>query len=65
MALWHTIAINTSELNRIFMKQMWQKLLVANDDNAETFHLGSTIFMILLFLTFWGVSFYVLVNSLA
>ncbi|MGN6399534.1 MAG: hypothetical protein ACTHMD_03710 [Flavisolibacter sp.] len=47
------------------MKQMWQRLLVARDDSAETFHLGSTIFMILLFLTFWGVSFYVLVNSLA
>ncbi|MGZ3838466.1 MAG: hypothetical protein ACXVMS_06240 [Flavisolibacter sp.] len=47
------------------MKQVWQRLLTARDDNAETFHMGSTIFMIVLFLTFWGVSFYVLVNSLA
>jgi hypothetical protein len=46
------------------MKQVLQRLLVA-DDTREKFHLSTTIFMILLFLTFWGVSFYVLVNSLA
>jgi len=47
------------------MKQVWQRLLVAQDDTRERFHLGTTLFMILLFLAFWGVSFYVLVNSLA
>jgi hypothetical protein len=48
------------------MKQVMQRLLVAaKDETHEKFHLGSTIFMILLFLAFWGVSFYVLVNSLA
>ena len=47
------------------MKQVLQRLLVANDETREKFHLSTTIFMILLFLTFWGVSFWVLVNSLA
>jgi hypothetical protein len=46
------------------MKQVLQRL-VAKDETHEKFHLSTTIFMILLFLTFWGVSFYVLVNSLA
>jgi hypothetical protein len=46
------------------MKQVLQRLLV-RDDHREKFNMSSTIFMILLFLTFWGVSFYVLVNSLA
>jgi dolichol kinase len=52
------------ELKTKFMKQVLQSL-VAKDETHEKFHLGTTIFMILLFLTFWGVSFYVLVNSLA
>lgn len=46
------------------MKQVLQRLWV-KDETRENFHMGTTIFMILLFLTFWGVSFYVLVNSLA
>ncbi len=46
------------------MKQMWQKIMVA-ETTHDKFHFGSTIFTILLFLTFWGVSFYVLLNSLA
>lgn len=46
------------------MKQVLQRL-VAKDEAQENFHLSTTIFMVLLFLTFWGVSFYVLVNSLA
>jgi hypothetical protein len=46
------------------MKQVIERLFVAND-STEKFNMSSTIFMILLFLTFWGVSFYVLVNSLA
>ena len=47
------------------MKQVLQRLLVAKDDTREKFQLTSTIFMIILFLTFWGLSFYILVNSLA
>ena len=47
------------------MKQVLHRLLVANDDTHEKFRMSTTLFMILLFLTFWGVSFYVLVNSLA
>lgn len=47
------------------MKQVIYKLLSATGESHEKFHLATTILMILLFLTFWGVSFYVLVNSLA
>ncbi|HVF82469.1 MAG TPA: hypothetical protein VM884_11060 [Flavisolibacter sp.] len=46
------------------MKQVLQRLLKV-DDSGEKFQMMTTIFMILLFLTFWGVSFYVLVNSFA
>ena len=46
------------------MKQALARLL-KNSDSTEKFHALSTIFMIILFLTFWGVSFYVLVNSFA
>lgn len=44
---------------------MWQRLVVAKGDNAEKFNLTSAIFMILIFLAFWGASFYVLMNSFA
>lgn len=47
------------------MKQVLQRLLVAQEQTHDKFKLSSTLFMILLFLMFWGVSFYVLVNSLA
>ena len=47
-----------------FMKQVIERLLV-KDETREPFQWSATIFMIVLFLTFWGVSFYVLVNSLA
>ena len=47
------------------MKQVLQRLFVAKDDTHDKFNLSTTILMILLFLTFWGVSFYVLVNSFA
>ena len=46
------------------MKQAWQQLL-RKAETGEKFHRLSTVFMILLFLTFWGASFYVLVNSFA
>ncbi|HEU4470008.1 MAG TPA: hypothetical protein VFR58_02910 [Flavisolibacter sp.] len=47
------------------MKQVLQRLLVMSDETREKFQLPSAVLMILLFLTFWGVSFYVLLNSLA
>lgn len=46
------------------MKQSLQRLL-RTEDRTEKFHALSTVFMIVLFLAFWGVSFYVLVNSFA
>lgn len=46
------------------MKQVFERL-VKKGKQYEQMHFLSTIMMILLFLTFWGVSFYVLVNSLA
>ena len=46
------------------MKQAFERLLRSND-RTEKFQSLSTVFMILLFLAFWGVSFYVLVNSFA
>ena len=47
------------------MKQVLQRLITPSEETRERFQMGSTIFMIFLFLTFWGVSFYVLLNSLA
>jgi hypothetical protein len=46
------------------MKQAIDRLF-KTEATHEGFQWGSTIIMILLFLTFWGVSFYVLLNSLA
>ncbi|HEX8315512.1 MAG TPA: hypothetical protein VF609_10990 [Flavisolibacter sp.] len=46
------------------MKQTLQRLLGA-EGGTEKFHSLLTVFMIMLFLAFWGVSFYVLVNSFA
>ena len=46
------------------MKQAIERLF-KSEATHEGFQLGSTIVMIVLFLTFWGVSFYVLLNSLA
>lgn len=39
--------------------------MVKRESTQEKFHFLSSVMMILLFLAFWGVSFYVLVNSLA
>ncbi|MGV3528323.1 MAG: hypothetical protein ACO1OO_05455 [Flavisolibacter sp.] len=47
------------------MKQVLSKLMSTAGETHEKFHLSTTVLMILLFLTFWGVSFYVLVNSMA
>lgn len=47
------------------MKQVWQRLVGSATETHEKFQLSTTVLMILLFLTFWGVSFFMLVNSLA
>ena len=46
------------------MKQVIERL-IQKENKADKFHLSTSLYMILLFLTFWGVSFYVLVNSFA
>jgi hypothetical protein len=46
------------------MKQALERI-VKKESTQDKFHLLSTVMMILLFLAFWGVSFFVLVNSLA
>jgi hypothetical protein len=51
-------------INEDDMKQSIARLF-KNEVTHEGFQLGSAIIMIVLFLTFWGVSFYVLLNSLA
>lgn len=47
------------------MKTLWKRLSEGGAQTHEGFHLGMTIAMIILFLTFWGVSFYILLNSYA
>lgn len=46
------------------MKQAIERL-VQKERNGDGFQIPKAVLMILLFLTFWGVSFYVLVNSFA
>ncbi|RYY41222.1 MAG: hypothetical protein EOO08_02790 [Chitinophagaceae bacterium] len=46
------------------MKDVMKRMSAANESH-EGFHLGTTIMMIFLFLAFWGVSFYILLNSYA
>ena len=45
------------------MKDMWQRLIMA--DRYKGQNKVHPLFMIAVFLAFWGVSFYVLVNSIA
>ena len=47
------------------MKSVLERLSEAKDDTQDQFQLSTTLFMVLIFLTFWGVSFYVLLNSFA
>jgi cytosine/uracil/thiamine/allantoin permease len=48
------------------MKDVLKRISAAgNNHTHDGFHLGMTIAMIILFLAFWGVSFYVLLNSYA
>jgi hypothetical protein len=46
------------------MKQALERI-VTKEGAGDKFNFMKTLMMILLFLTFWGVSFYVLVNSFA
>jgi hypothetical protein len=46
------------------MKQVLQRFL-RKEETGEKVQMTTAIFMVLLFLSFWGVSFYVLVNSFA
>ncbi|RYY82708.1 MAG: hypothetical protein EOO15_22565 [Chitinophagaceae bacterium] len=46
------------------MKDVMKRMSVVNESH-EGFHLGTTVMMIVLFLAFWGVSFYILLNSYA
>lgn len=63
--LWHVIAIILSEFKLDIMIQKWQRLLAMNEKTHDQFRLSAAIGMILIFLAFWGVSFYILVNSFA
>jgi hypothetical protein len=47
------------------MKQVLDRLSVALRRQNETNHTGLTVALVLMFLVFWCVSFYVLVNSYA
>jgi hypothetical protein len=46
------------------MKEVMKRMSAVNESH-EGFHLGMAIMMIVLFLAFWGVSFYILLNSYA
>jgi hypothetical protein len=46
------------------MKEVLKRMSAENESH-EGFHLGAAIMMIVLFLAFWGVSFYILLNSYA
>jgi hypothetical protein len=61
---WHNLDLIHSRTKLDVMKQAWQRLFV-KEQTHDKFNMSTTLVMILLFLTFWGVSFYVLVNSLA
>jgi hypothetical protein len=61
---WHHFPF-TWVIKDVCMKTMWKRLSENGNQTHEGFHFGTTIAMILLFLAFWGVSFYVLLNSYA
>lgn len=47
----------------VSMKSILEQLGVVNQESNEDFNWGATIVMILLFLTFIGTSFYILISS--
>jgi len=46
------------------MKDVWQKIFVTANDGGEASYTRNTILMILIFITFFGASFYVMLESL-
>jgi hypothetical protein len=46
------------------MKNAWQKMISNLGDPHEVSYIRSTVLMLLLFLGFFGVSFYVMIDSL-
>jgi hypothetical protein len=62
---WHVfVYTNNRKQKHIDMKQALERI-VTKEGAGDKFNFMKTVMMILLFLTFWGVSFYVLVNSFA
>ena len=64
---WHVFPLTEEEqraLKTYVMKDVLKRMSAVNESH-EGFHLGTTIMMIILFLAFWGVSFYILLNSYA
>jgi hypothetical protein len=64
---WHVFALIVNTLHAYktrVMKEVMKRMSAVNESH-EGFHLGTTIMMIVLFLAFWGVSFYILLNSYA
>jgi hypothetical protein len=51
--------------NGNIMKQSWKRLIEQTEVKAGKLKFNTALFMIFMFLAFWGISFYVLVNSLA
>ena len=45
------------------MKELFNKFALTNEQTHEDFNLGSTILVILLFLSFIGTTFYLMVAS--
>ena|GEM_PF-2933471 len=46
------------------MKDVWQKIFVTANDGGEASYTRNTILMILIFISFFGASFYVMLESL-
>ncbi|WP_460567153.1 hypothetical protein [Flaviaesturariibacter terrae] len=64
---WHVFPLTEAErldLKTNVMKDVMKRMSAVSESH-EGFHLGTTIMMIVLFLAFWGVSFYILLNSYA
>ncbi|RYD95999.1 MAG: hypothetical protein EOP50_07195 [Sphingobacteriales bacterium] len=64
---WHVFPLKQEERSEIkpyVMKDVMKRISAVNESH-EGFHIGTTIMMIVLFLAFWGVSFYILLNSYA
>ena len=48
----------------MIMKQVWDSFIGESGDRQESAYTRKTILMVLLFLTFFGASFYVMIESL-